>query len=775
MEKKLDFNSKKNYVISMISLSSWVVTNTFNYYQKAKRDQKEKKKIELVLAKSIISKKMNKVESMCSMVKFALPNKSNFNLYILLFIFIFSFGTISNLFSADSLNESYKTLPVSYKGRFVPLDVYARLELQEFYGKLQIKKEHQAAFNLSDRSALTYLLSHYFYGHEQFDDSPLFSIHYAESKKLLGLNLKENHFSYHLLSKAIYENEESNLRLMSLLIPYFFIKNIQDTSNRTTSSKQEIKQLTPGLFATLNGDKLIIAKTPNSAPWNFLKTGFVLTDNFNENLEIIGKSRLIVDELLNLLSLINTYKSSNGMGNADNLAFENSFKELQEKQIAPKEIAVLLETQHPLIKRLHNSGSLLKVLPLKRSAGFVSLHALALKTYDSKTASLNSVGNFTNYSDNEFEAIKKTYFEIEASVKEKNESLTFIKFKELANALNESYNSLAGTPSKEAFQKKIDYPTKKQLQAELAYYQYSFLEITIFLYAVALIGLILSVTLKKNLVTACSITIATVGFMLHTFILALRCYILKRPPVSNMFETVIYVPWIAMIAGFIFYIRFKNPILLIASCFSALSLLILLEVTGMNNSLENVQAVLDSQYWLIIHVMAIVGSYGIFFLSGILSQIYLIQYLIRGKETAEMKFLTNFILQTMYVGVLLLIPGTILGGVWAAESWGRFWDWDPKESWAFISACIYLIVIHAYRFHKITSFGLSLGSVIGLLAISFTWYGVNYILGTGLHSYGFGSGGEIYYYVFILSELTFLTIVSYKHKNIIEMKSKNMI
>jgi hypothetical protein len=105
-----------------------------------------------------------------------------------------------------------------------------------------------------------------------------------------------------------------------------------------------------------------------------------------------------------------------------------------------------------------------------------------------------------------------------------------------------------------------------------------------------------------------------------------------------------------------------------------------------------------------------------------------------------------------------------LGGVWAAESWGRFWDWDPKESWAFISICLYLIWVHAYRFHRIASFGLAIGAVTGLLAISFTWYGVNYILGTGLHSYGFGSGGELYYYLFVGAESALLIFVAFAQK-----------
>lgn len=671
---------------------------------------------------------------------------------------------MSNLYA----EEDYKALPVSYKGRFVPLDVYAKLELQEFYGKTAIKKEHSQAFNLSDRSALTFLLNLYFYGSKQYDNAPLFAVHYAELKKILALDLKTTHFSYNQLQNSL-NNEESNLALMRLIIPYFFVKN------ETPSQKKEIKELAPGLFVVLKDNKLMVALAPKIAPWNFLNTDYLLTDNFEETSAKLKKFKSIVDESLELLSLLNTYKNLKVMENRDNLAFENSFKELEAKHISPKEIAVLLETQHPLIKRLENSGSLLKVLPLKKTNSFVSLDSLGIKTYNAKTGKIDFTGNFTSYSDAEFDKIKKAYFKLKKTLNDKNESLIFASFQELANALNQSYSTIAGTPSKEAYQKTIDYPTKNQLQAELAYYNYPLLEITIFLYAVALIGLVLSVTLNKSSLTFYSLIIAIISFMLHTLILALRCYILNRPPVSNMFETVIYVPWIAMVAGFIFYGRFKNPFLLIASCFSALSLLILLEVTGMNNSLENVQAVLDSQYWLIIHVMAIVGSYGVFFLSGVMGQIYLIQYLIKGKETAEMKFLAKCILQTLYLGVILLIPGTILGGVWAAESWGRFWDWDPKESWAFISSCIYLIVIHAFRFHKISSFGLSVGSVIGLLAISFTWYGVNYILGTGLHSYGFGSGGEIYYYIFILSQLIFLTIVSYKHQNVVVMKSNDMI
>nr|WP_249270146.1 cytochrome c biogenesis protein CcsA [Neochlamydia sp. AcF95] len=238
-----------------------------------------------------------------------------------------------------------------------------------------------------------------------------------------------------------------------------------------------------------------------------------------------------------------------------------------------------------------------------------------------------------------------------------------------------------------------------------------------------------------------------------------------------MFETVIYVPWIAVLTSLALARKIKNSFIMLSASIVALALIIMIKVTGLGSSLENVQAVLDSHYWLIIHVLMVVGSYGVFALAGVLGQIYLCQYLIHKQETSEMRELGQTILQAVYVGVILLIPGTLLGGIWAAQSWGRFWDWDPKESWAFISSCIYLIFIHAYTFKHIYFFGLAMGSILGLLAISFTWYGVNYILGTGLHSYGFGAGGEIYYYLFILAELFFLIVAGYFHLKAVQVKS----
>lgn len=299
----------------------------------------------------------------------------------------------------------------------------------------------------------------------------------------------------------------------------------------------------------------------------------------------------------------------------------------------------------------------------------------------------------------------------------------------------ENYKDLAGKVYLEAGQKCLKYPTQGQLHAELILFKVPFKWLIISGYLAALMLLLW----RPRWGWACVLG----AFTLHTLNLGLRCYVLERAPVSNMAETLLYVPWITVLTGILFY-RAKTAIA--AATATAAALLIFLPARP---GLENVQAVLNSHYWLIIHVLMVVGSYGVLFLSGFCGHFYLL------KRNPSQK-LEKTIIQTLYLGSALLICGTILGGVWAAESWGRFWDWDPKEAWAFISSGIYLIVIHAYRFKKIGSRGLATGSIIGLIAITFTWYGVNFILGSGLHSYGFGNGGEWLYYLYLGIEILFL-------------------
>lgn len=341
--------------------------------------------------------------------------------------------------------------------------------------------------------------------------------------------------------------------------------------------------------------------------------------------------------------------------------------------------------------------------------------------------------NLTLYPDALFQTIQTQYLT--------NDAL-------LPVTLSRAYEQIAGTPYLLAFGKTLTYPTVNQLKAEHLYYRLPLIPLCIAAYLFALILFAVGTS-------STALVVEILAFSLHTAILGLRIYILGRPPVANMFETILYVPWFAVLGSLLLARSTERKWMLIASNSVSIGLLTLLLVTRMEIGMENVQAVLDSQYWLIVHVLLVVGSYGIFALAGVLGHLF---FLIPSKQNP----IAHSLLKSLYLGTGMLIAGTLLGGVWAAQSWGRFWDWDPKESWAFISICIYVIGIHLYRFHRIGDKGLAMGAIIGLQAIAFTWYGVNYILGTGLHSYGFGNGGETYFYLFLFCEIIFLIWAAYR-------------
>lgn len=417
---------------------------------------------------------------------------------------------------------------------------------------------------------------------------------------------------------------------------------------------------------------------------------------------------------------------------------------VQNNQTTNEEI-VHLRTVLQQFKNINGNKSILKIIPSRLNDEWLPAN------------SLENLNNFTLYSDADFHKIKEAYVKWKNSLTH-NQSNAISKelYDHFAYQLEKGYEILGGQPYKRGHGKTLYYPTISQLKWESFYYQYPLINATLLFYGITVFVILLTFRFNSPLLNKISLTTLLCAFCLHTLILTLRIYILNRPPVSNMFETVIYVPWIAVAISLLLKTTIR-PILLLASSIISFILLILIQINDISNQLDNVQPVLDSQFWLTIHVLMVVSSYGIFLLGGILGHFYLFSYLVAKKETNEMHKLGQCILQTLYIGTALLIAGTLLGGVWAAQSWGRFWDWDPKESWAFISIAIYIIWIHLYRFNKIKFFGLSFGAITGLIAITFTWYGVNYILGTGLHSYGFGSGGTKYYFSFLLAEFVFLT------------------
>jgi cytochrome c-type biogenesis protein CcsB len=246
--------------------------------------------------------------------------------------------------------------------------------------------------------------------------------------------------------------------------------------------------------------------------------------------------------------------------------------------------------------------------------------------------------------------------------------------------------------------------------------------------------------------------------------MGLRVYISGRAPVTNMYETVIWVGFGVLLFSLIFELRYKCRYYLASGAPAAGVFLILADSVPaiLDPNIAPLTAVLRDNFWLTTHVLTVTISYAAFALAFALGHVVLAKQIFRGGKMGDNKFLYAYIYRAMQVGILLLTAGVILGGVWANYSWGRFWGWDPKETWSLIAILCYLFVLHGRLVGWWKGFGMTVGSVIGFLSVLMCWYGVNFILGAGLHSYGFGAGGTHYVIGFVVAEVLFVAVAIFR-------------
>ena len=292
------------------------------------------------------------------------------------------------------------------------------------------------------------------------------------------------------------------------------------------------------------------------------------------------------------------------------------------------------------------------------------------------------------------------------------------------------------------------YPTETDLGVEYFYNQLRPFDVAALAYATAfvLLGFGSWFNVRRRWLTGLGLVCTVTGLLFHISGMGLRCWIGGRPPVTNMYESMIWVASGVLIFSFIFFLRYRTVTYLLAALPISLSLLLIVGQmpTLLPENIDPLVPVLRNNYWLTIHVLTITLSYAAFALAMGFGHILLFKYLRNPREAVQDKPMHFWLYRVLQLGVLLLAAGTILGGVWANYSWGRFWGWDPKETWALITLLCYIVVLHGRLAGWWRDFGLAVGSVICFLAVVMAWYGVNFVLGTGLHSYGFGIGGESY-------------------------------
>ncbi len=289
-----------------------------------------------------------------------------------------------------------------------------------------------------------------------------------------------------------------------------------------------------------------------------------------------------------------------------------------------------------------------------------------------------------------------------------------------------------------------NYPSAEIIGLEVAYNRWAPFHVAWVCTSLALLGALLNWTSRRRLFYAAALAFCGAGVLAMLVGFGLRAIIAGWVPVTNMYESVVFVGFATALFGIVLeLINRKHYVLTAAAAVSTLALLLADTCPViLDPGIRPLTPALRSNFWLAIHVITIMLSYAAFALTWVIGNIMLGVYLRRPANRFAIR--DGVVYKLLQAGVLLLIVGTFLGASWGVNAWGRFWGWDPKEVWALITLLGYLALLHARRVGWVSDFGMAAFSVLGFALVFTTWYVVNFVFGTGLHSYGFGGGGQGY-------------------------------
>jgi cytochrome c-type biogenesis protein CcsB len=342
-----------------------------------------------------------------------------------------------------------------------------------------------------------------------------------------------------------------------------------------------------------------------------------------------------------------------------------------------------------------------------------------------------------------------------------------------ASQSNDYQNADDLVESLNGFQKKFGSkvrPSEDKITAEILYNKYDILQKLPYAYLLAAILMLLFTVIEifkesktiKRLVNSMHILIAFL-FVMHTITLIARWYISGHAPWSNAYEAIVYVAWATMFFGLAFDI--KSKLTVASAAFVTAMILSAAYMNWIDPEIANLQPVLNS-YWLMIHVAVIVASYGPFALGMILGFVALLLIFFTNEKNKKkmdlnIQEITYINELALTVGLIMLTIGNFLGGQWANESWGRYWGWDPKETWALISIMVYAFVIHARFVPALRGKWIfNLMSMFAFVSILFTYYGVNFHL-VGLHSYASGEAHSLSWIWYSLGTISLIGALAY--------------
>ncbi len=283
------------------------------------------------------------------------------------------------------------------------------------------------------------------------------------------------------------------------------------------------------------------------------------------------------------------------------------------------------------------------------------------------------------------------------------------------------------------------------IELEVAYYRAKLFHRALILFILCFMLIAVSWLIPRNRILHIA---APVALLAPTLLLiagiTLRCVIRHRPPVTTLYETTLFVTAVVvLLALFVEYVNRQRIALALGGILGVFGMLLAnkYEMSNAKDTMPSMVAVLDTNFWLFAHVTTIIIGYAASLLAGAMAHAYVAGKLLGVKKAdpAFYKSLTRVVYGILCFGFFFTFVGTVLGGIWANESWGRFWGWDPKENGALLIVLWQLALLHARLGGYIRDLGVNLGAVFGAAVVAFSWWGVN-LLGVGLHTYGFTSG-----------------------------------
>jgi len=310
-----------------------------------------------------------------------------------------------------------------------------------------------------------------------------------------------------------------------------------------------------------------------------------------------------------------------------------------------------------------------------------------------------------------------------------------------------------------AYRQLLAQQTPEQLEpAKVAFESYfnyvSPFYLCIALYIVAFILAVCAWLGWSRTLNRSAFAVLLIALALHTLGVIARIYISGRPPVTNLYSSAVFIGWACVLFGLVLEAIFRLGIGNVVAAISGAGTLLIAAFLGLRGDTFTVlQAVLDTQFWLATHVVSITLGYAVTFLAGLLGIVYIfLGVFTRSLSNETGKMLARMIYGIICFAIFFSFVGTVLGGLWADDSWGRFWGWDPKENGALIIVLWNALILHARWDGMVRERGMAVLAVVGNIVTSWSWFGVNE-LSVGLHSYGFTEGALLALGAFVVSQL----------------------